>query len=365
MDTFSNPEKNNSTNFDKQRHSSSEKLPPNKKDLKRIILISFFGLIIIILGIILFFFYVKFLIKTNTPEQKNINKLLEKSPTVQPKVTTEPGYANVITDATGRMTFKFPIGAFGNLKGNIQLWPGRHSHNFAQTHRFVMDSLLVIGDIKQPVDFEFLKPISIIAQYGEQLPYIKHLDKSKLTFLYTKDSGNGVNGPWVTLPTQLDQSHYIVSTTGTHTGNYVLVAPLLCPADTSEFDDNYDASIRVGEFYDENGISLKVNGIPLGQKISRIFDIKQDEDWFRFEAKKNKTYVLETSDLTSGVKPLIIIYDTDGVTQVASSPLRLEWTPLDKYFQYGDARTFFINVNAQLDSTVGCDARYNFTVLEK
>lgn len=370
MDTLSNPEiKTTEQTFLNHEISSSEKLPPNKKDLKRIILIGFFGLIIVLLGIVAFFFYVRFLIKTNTPEQKNINKLLEKHPTVQPKVTIEPGYANVITDGTGEMTFKFPIGAFGNLKGNIQLWPGRHGHDFAQTYRFVMDSLLVIGDIKQPVDFEFLKPISIIAQYGEQLPYIKHLDQSKLTFLYTKDTGDGVNGHWVTLPTQLDLSHYTVSTTGTHTGNYVLVAPLLCPVDTSEFDDNYDSSIRIGEFYtsnyDGNGGPSKISGIPFSQKIPRVFDIKQDEDWFRFEAKKGKTYILETSDLASGVKPLIIIYDTDGVTQLASNPLGLEWTPEDKYFQYGNAKTFFINVSAQLDSAIGCDAKFNFTLSEK
>lgn len=165
------------------------------------------------------------------------------------------------------------------------------------------------------------------------------------------------------MPTQLDRQHYIATTAGSYTGNYVLVAPLLCPEDKSEFDDDYDTSKTIGTadaiYYDGPGVAPRTKGLPFGQKIPRIFDVQQDQEWFNFEAEKDKSYVLEISDLAPGVKPLIIIYDTDGTTQVASGQERLEWVPT-----ITENKTFFINVNAQLDSAVGCNAKLKFTLSE-
>lgn len=301
--------------------------------------------------------------------RENIEKAISDkvNPNSTPTQTSEQRYTNVVTRAD--MTFKFPVGALDSYKGNIELWPGRHGYDFSQEYRFVMDALLILGEIRQPIDFEFAKPIEISANYSENGRLDSHLDENKLTFLYKQDSGIATNSSWLKLPTQIDKQHSIASTTGMHTGNYVLVAPLLCPEDTSEFDDDYASSQTIGEvdaiYYDGPGNAPRTKGAPLGQKISRIFDIKQDEEWFNFEAHSGKTYILETTNLAQGVKPLIIIYDTDGVTQIASNPARLEWTPQNKFFQTKNARTFFINLTTQLDSIVGCEAKLNFTLTEK
>jgi len=322
----------------------------------------------LLFSLALFVTYKKVFYKPAITKNSNaVNNAKNSETTTVPEKTTETEYSTVLTDATGRMTYKFPNGAFGDYKGNIQTWPGRHKHDFDQNYRFIMDSMLVIGDIKQSTDFKFLKPVEITAKYDEQ--YLTHLDRTEITFLFTKDATGTTRNPWTTLSTQLDPQHYTASTTGEQAGNYVLVAPLLCPEDTSEFDDNYDSSRTIGEvgatYYDGPGTAPRIIGTPFGQKISRIFDVKQDEEWFHFEARKGTTYIMETSDLAQGVKPLIIIYDTDGVTQVTSNPLRLEWKPDDRYFQYGDAKTFFIGVNAQPDSLTGCTAKFNFTLSEK
>jgi len=152
---------------------------------------------------------------------------------------------------------------------------------------------------------------------------------------------------WHPLTTTVDTANHIVTAQAQDLGDFDLQAPLLCPADDLELDDSYYAAK-----------AISTDGTP----VSRLFDIAEDEDWFRLEAVAGTDYIIQTDNLTTGVDTVVEIYDLDGLTLLASddnsgggAASKLEWqAPLDGIY--------FLRVAQASGSAYGCDAAYEFSV---
>jgi choice-of-anchor C domain-containing protein len=187
---------------------------------------------------------------------------------------------------------------------------------------------------------EFDKDIDVNIRY--RLDEMKHLDISQLTINFWDESTE----EWVPLPTNVNYSLREASALTNKTGNFSLRAPLLCPDDGNEIDDDYS-----------NAKVISTNGT----WVNNIFDIVNDEDWLMFEGIAGKEYSIETNILGPGVVTIVELYDTDGQTLLASSNdtgddqgLFVWGAPLDGFY--------FVRVIQGPGSTYGCDAVYQVGV---
>ena len=187
----------------------------------------------------------------------------------------------------------------------------------------------------------FVQPVALNVSYGAE--QVRHLNTDQLTVYHWNDN----NGSWIGLPTTIDISQKRAIAQTTESGSFDLQAPLLCPADANEINDNYD-----------NAKGILADGAP----NTYLFDIAEDEDWFSLEAKAGLIYLIETANLASGVNTIIELYDIDGVTLLASddnsgdgAASRLKWiAPQDG--------VYFIRIVQAVGSTWGCSSIYNLTV---
>lgn len=190
----------------------------------------------------------------------------------------------------------------------------------------------------------FSQPIALTVTYG--IAETRHLDTTRLVVYRWDESG----GSWLALPSTIDLGLRQVAAQTTEMGEFDLQAPLLCSADSTEPDDNYDTAL-----------TLSTDGVP----VSRLFDIADDEDWFRFTATAGKTYELSTSGLGTGVDTILELYDLDGITLLVfddnsggGMASRLEWqAPL--------TGTYFLRVIPSSGSVTGCDATYHLSIAKK
>ena len=91
---------------------------------------------------------------------------------------------------------------------------------------------------------------------------------------------------------------------------------------------------------------------------SRLIDIADDEDWFLFDATSGQRYMLSTTSLANGVKPVIWLYDIDGVTLLASAE---GWRSTLQWQAPADGK-YFVQVSPAEDSTYGCEAAYTLSL---
>jgi len=103
---------------------------------------------------------------------------------------------------------------------------------------------------------------------------------------------------------------------------------------------------------------MRAEALVVPGATSRLIDIADDEDWFTFEAVTGQRYVLSTVSLANGVKPVIRLYDTDGVTVLASAE---GWTSTLSWQAPADGQ-YFIQVSPAGDSTYGCEATYTLSL---
>jgi len=190
----------------------------------------------------------------------------------------------------------------------------------------------------------FSQPITVSVTYA--VTDVLHLDASQLVIYHWDEDSN----TWSVLPTVVDTNQNRATAQTTEIGKFDLQAPLLCPADSQEPNDNYDAAHAIA-----------TDGTP----VSYLFDIAQDEDWFRVEAMAGRRYTVQTSNLAVGVNTVVEMYDLDGVTLLASDDNSgerlasyLEWqAPLDG--------TYFLRIVRTAGSAYGCNAGYELSVTQQ
>jgi hypothetical protein len=189
---------------------------------------------------------------------------------------------------------------------------------------------------------ELDKPVALSINYSDA--EIRHLDESRLSIYHSGDGGQA----WASLPTQVDQANNIASAQTTQLGEFDLRGPLACPADSAE------------PFNDEQ---YQAESLASGVSVANLFDIADDEDWFALDASQGITYTLTTSNLGAGVDTVLELYDTDGVTLLASNDndggapsSRLEWLA-------PAGGLYYVHVVPKPGSAIGCTASYELKMV--
>jgi murein DD-endopeptidase MepM/ murein hydrolase activator NlpD len=187
---------------------------------------------------------------------------------------------------------------------------------------------------------EFNAPITVTMNFDPSS--IPHIKTNQLTI----QQWNTTTQSWMPLTTTIDTNNKASAQT-TQPGYFDLQGPLVCPSDNLEPNDNYDGSSV-----------LPTNG----GSVSNLFDVAPDQDWFQFTAVAGNTYTINTANLSADVDTIIEIYDTDGITLLASddnsgggNSSLLNWQALSD-------GVHFIRVRRGAGSMYGCEATYNLRI---
>lgn len=164
----------------------------------------------------------------------------------------------------------------------------------------------------------------------------RHLDLEQLLLYHWQ-----LEVGWSPLPTVIDSEAQAVIAASNQFGDFDLQAPLLCPADSLEPDDTFDAAT----FADT------------GANWERLFDVAEDEDWFRVEATAGASYQVEVEALAPDLAFVVELYDRDGLTRIDSQrgTGMLTWTAVE-------AGSYFVRVAPEAGSRVGCEANYRLSI---
>jgi hypothetical protein len=184
---------------------------------------------------------------------------------------------------------------------------------------------------------EFEKPIEVGIFYT--LQDMDHLDEEKMA-IFRWDENETI---WEELPTTVDTNINQAVAQTTDVGNFMLQAPLRCSEDVSEPDDHYDAASKI---------------IPDGAQAERIFDIEQDEDWFKFGANAGYLYQLEVESIIEGMKTKLDIYDKDGVTLLASANYENDPNVTQIMWNAPNNGLYFVRITQSGTSMYGCESKY-------
>lgn len=186
-------------------------------------------------------------------------------------------------------------------------------------------------------------PVTVTVHYDPS--WMPHLAINQLTINQWDDVGLA----WVALPTTLDTLNQQASAQTSQPGYFDLQAPLVCPADALEPNDNYDGASVV-----------QTNGM----LVSNLFDIAQDQDWFQFNAITGRKYSIQTKNLAAGVDTVLEIYDTDGVTVLASDDNSGGENASSLTWQAPQNGLYFLRVSRATGSNYGCNAIYQLGVVQ-
>jgi murein DD-endopeptidase MepM/ murein hydrolase activator NlpD len=196
--------------------------------------------------------------------------------------------------------------------------------------------------VRRAAETNFAQPVNMIVNYDPA--QLIHLDLTNLALYLWNDLTN----TWVALSSTIDSVNHTVTAQTTSVGNFSLQAPLICPADHLEPNDNYD------------GASLVQTN---GKQAYRLFDIAQDEDWFKFDALAGVQYSTQTTNLAAGVDTALEIYDTDGVTLLATDDNSGGGKASLLTWQAPADGTYYVRVKQAAGSTYGCESGYNLDIL--
>lgn len=184
-------------------------------------------------------------------------------------------------------------------------------------------------------------PITITIEYSDDS--IRHLYENSLVL----NRWNETSEIWESLPSSVDVANNLLNAETIELGEFDTQAQVLCTGDNFIYDDSYFGAEL-----------LFSNSSP----ISRVFDITEDEDWFRVDVSQGTIYTFETISLAQGVDTKMEFYDIDGVTLLGSNDnggeelaSKLEWiSPA--------SGVYFIRVSPSDGSVVGCDASYEIKI---
>jgi murein DD-endopeptidase MepM/ murein hydrolase activator NlpD len=259
-----------------------------------------------------------------------------------------------LTSLSGNATFDVPPGALTSTmtlevwdmppfaSASAQLHSTGHSYRFGVLEWLQFDISNNRRNISHVSNFSY--PITVTIAYSDT--QLLHLNKGQLT-IYQRNTSTSAFMP---LSTTVNIITNRVVAQMTATGDLDLRAPLMCPTDVQEPNDNYSAGTLL---------------VPNSTLQNQRFDILKDEDWFRLETSAGAKYTLWTGDLTTGVDTVLEIYDTDGVTVLTlndndgnNAASLVEW--------YAPASgIYFIRITRAPNSSYGCDASYSMSVVQE
>lgn len=266
----------------------------------------------------------------------------------QQSITNSGGSASI---PSGNVAVNVPAGAVSSTV-TLELWDsppvaGASASLRSTGNSFLMRILEWLTGGSSPIRTanasanSFDLPVTVTVHYDPST--MPHLDTNQLTINQWDD----VALAWIALPTTLDTVNQEASAQTSQPGNFDLQAPLVCPADTLEPNDNYDGARVV---------------LTDGTQVSNLFDIATDEDWFRFDAVAGTQYDIQTSNLATGVDTTLELYDTDGVTLLVSNDNGGGGNASSLNWQAPQDGVYFARVVQASGSSFGCGSTYNFAV---
>lgn len=172
-------------------------------------------------------------------------------------------------------------------------------------------------------------PISISVNYPAST--MAHLEEQEVKLVRWDE----VASKWLVLPTTVDTANHSLIGEATEMGHFDIQAPLICPADVTEPDD------------DPLGAIVLATEI---QSAERLFDIPADEDWFSFGAVAGTAYRFDLIRDSGVVAALELLDEGQNTLQTGASGL--VWTAPSTSWYY-------VRVTPDAGSLVGCDAGYS------
>lgn len=262
-------------------------------------------------------------------------------------------YGAILTSPSGRGKITIPIGALG-YTATLELWdivaPAPPSSQLRSIGNPVW--LRALGAPSQNSvgghsligrSESFTQPVSINMNY--EPAQVRHSNLNSLE-IYEWDE---IGKTWNPITTTVDNSAREATAQSFDTGMFQLQAPLLCPADSTEPDDTFDTAM-----------SISSNGTP----ATRLLDNSQDEDWFQMDATSGRMYIIQTSNLATGVDTVLEIYNQD-LTRLATNDNGGDGKASLLGWVAAANGVYFVRVTRGTTGTSGCDATYQLSVTEK
>lgn len=133
--------------------------------------------------------------------------------------------------------------------------------------------------------------------------------------------------------------------------------------------DNISAGVDVcaasTDAYEDDDTVLTAQPIALGEDQSHNFDSVGDEDWVRFVASQDVTYVVRTDDLGPSADTYLYLYDTDGSSLLAANDdyggtlaSLIQW-------RAPAAGTYYVRVRHWNPTVGGCGTGYRLMVYQE
>lgn len=343
--------------FTSQNTSSS--VQENKSN--KFIIAAFVLLLLIVSGVTGYFTYQNYQHKVKKPATAKKGE----TPSTQPSQSEE--IINVIQNAVGNAKLMFPKNAFnGRATFETDMSMSGYPEDFWQAGASIVVHLVEwIPSPDYPYsEFKILKPLTLEMKYeGQNIN--KHLDKNKVTIYYNNRVDE--QDAWEPILTTLDTKQKTATAKVDKIGEYRLLAPFICQNDRFEPDEiSYMHALLI--------VPPSRRDVPnnpkYGEKIPLRFDISEDWDWFHLDAKRGKTYIIETFNLSEGVDTIITLLQKDEVTEFTSNDnyntsslaSRIVWTLPETY---PEGHAILIRISQAPGSSYGCNATYSFSVVEK
>jgi len=144
----------------------------------------------------------------------------------------------------------------------------------------------------------------------------------------------------------VDTTNKQAKVTTSNLGQFYVQAPLVCPQDTYEPQNDHPSNLK--------NIRLVAD---IGQ--SHLFDVSADQDWFVIEAQPNTKYTFAVTRMNAGVVSQIGIY-----RDPSKSPLAVA-IESDVLWSAEVEGIYFVKVTPTSESKVGCDSGYTLLLSSK
>ncbi|RPI54136.1 MAG: PKD domain-containing protein, partial [Chloroflexi bacterium] len=272
---------------------------------------------------------------------RGVSRYLWKYP-IWTRQLVAPGAAaadRTLNSPSGQVTVTVPSAALSSA-AVLELWDVPPGADPAAEWRSTGYSFLLTGR-QRGSTMALVEPLTLtLAAHLRSLP---HVDMSKLA-LRRWDEGAET---WSALPTTVNRARTQVTALSTEVGRFDLHAPLVCPADIQEPDDHYGAAQAI---------------LPNAGPVVRLFDIRQDLDWFLFEAQAGGVYRLRVRGLAPGVQPVLGLYDSDTVAPLALVVEAQGTMTTTATWRAPLAGTYLLRAAPAAGSASGCSAAYELRV---
>lgn len=253
------------------------------------------------------------------------------------------GVDTVIVGPSGQITLTIPSGAFTSTV-TLELWEtpsvtgperdnwwGNHTRSIGRSFwlRKIAGDAILQGGYQIEISY---RPTDTLHLQEGSLRLFRHNDSNTMW----EDSVGGVD------PNQNRFQSWLYNL-----GHFDLQTGLSCGNDSNEINDS--------------PLSARAIGTDNAPRYA-VFDIPDDQDWFRFEAVEGERYLISTSDLNNDVNTYLELFDRDGAILLAADDnsgggyaSRIEWqAPTDG--------VYFIRVTPVTGSRTDCNASYRVRV---